>query len=385
MDTAIRILFVAFSAATALVWFLVFGYILALSVAAALKKKTISPSPRWPGIAIVVPTLNEEALILDKLEDLRKIDYPKDRVEIVVVDGGSADLTADLVRNEIDKGHPIRLVCLKGPIKKIDQVNRAMEMLPHDILVFTDADARLEPSCIKRLVALMMGDPRLAIVGASVVPQTPLVEERIHWRLMNLIWWLEGEVFVSAGFSGVCYAVRRKVLAPIPAEALTEDISLALAARARGWRVRICRPARVSELRAPKTAKDLFEYRRRRGSGYLAELLRARPRPSSPLLWRLARWVRISQFCLVPWTMVSAIVLGGILAFTGHRLYVLLALGLLLISAFSLVFFLNRQEGNRSGCLKLGLATLPFGILTLVSMLTLSRHPTLQVPRGGKP
>ncbi len=385
MDITIRILSGAFNAAIALVWLLVFGYILALAVAAALKKKVISPSPLWPGIAIVVPTLNEEALILDKLDDLRKIDYPKDRIEIVVVDGGSTDLTADLVQNDIDKGNPIRLVRLDGVRKKVEQINRVMGILPQDILAFTDADVRLEPSCIRRLVELLTGDPRLAIAGASIVPKTPLVEERIHWRLVNFLWWLEGEVFASAGFSGVCYAVRRKSIAPIPPEALTEDISLALAARARGWRVRTCPSARATELRVPKTAKDLLEYRRRRGSGYLVELLRARPRRSSPIPWRLARWVRIGQFCLVPWTAVSAMALGGILVFTGYRLNVLLALGLFFVSAFSLVFFLNRHEGNSAGRLNLGPATLRFGILTLVSLLTLSRHPSLQVPRGGKP
>ncbi len=384
MDMTIRILFVAFIAAIALVWLLVFGYILALSVAAAFKKKVISPSPSWPGIAIVVPTLNEEALILDKLDDLRKIDYPKDRIEIVIVDGGSTDLTPDLVQNEIDNGNPIRLVRMNGVRKKVEQVNRAMEILPQDILAFTDADARLEPSCIKRLVDLLTGDPRLAVAGASIVPKTPLVEERIHWRLVNFLWWLEGEVFVSAGFSGVCYAIRKKAVPAIQPEALTEDISLALAARARGWRVRMCPSARATELRAPKTAKELLEYRRRRGSGYLFELLRARPRLSSPRLWRLARWIRIGQFRLLPWTAVSGMALGGILVFTGHRLNVLLALGLCLVSAFSLVFFLNRHEENPTGCLKLGPATLRFGILTLVSLLTLNRHPSLQIPRGGK-
>jgi cellulose synthase/poly-beta-1,6-N-acetylglucosamine synthase-like glycosyltransferase len=380
-----KTLSLGFVAGAAFLWVMTFGYAFTLAIAAALKKRKVSEPESWPDIAVVVPTLNEEELILGKLDDLRKTDYPQSRVEVVVVDGGSRDRTAAIVQEEIDKGRSVRLVRLTGINKKIEQVNYALEHLPQEILVFTDADSRLEPACIRRLVGLLHGDPRLAIAGATVFPDTGLVEERIHWRLVNFLWWLEGEVFASAGFSGVCYALWKKRAGRIQPEALTEDIYLALAARASGWRVRTCPAARATELRTPRTVKGLFQYRRRRGSGYLSELIRSKPQRSAPTQWRFVRRVRIGQFCLTSWLAVFLMVLGAALAFSEHRMIVLLTLGIFGLSAFSVLFFLNQDIGKSVGIFKLGQAAARYGILILASLLTLSRHATLQVPRGGRP
>jgi cellulose synthase/poly-beta-1,6-N-acetylglucosamine synthase-like glycosyltransferase len=379
-----KILLIGFAAGAAFVWLMVFGYIFALTVAVALKKRRVSEPGLWPEIAIIVPTLNEEALILDKLANLRETDYPEGRLEVVLIDGGSDDLTVERIQKEIDKGNKLRLVRLEGARRKVDQVNYALEHLSQDILVFTDADALLDPDCIRRLVGFLSADPQLAIAGASVVPESTLIEERIHWRLLNFLWWLEGEVFASAGFSGVCYALRKKGAVRINPEALTEDIFLAMAVRARGWRVRTCPAARATELRSPGTAKALFQYRRRRGSGYLSELIRSKPQPSSPTRWRLVRRIRIGQFSLVPWLAMILLALGTILAFSEFRLIPLLALGLFGVSALPLIFRLNRDTRKSFGGWKLGWASVRYGILTLASLLTLSRRTTLQVARGGR-
>ncbi len=380
-----RPLFIGFVAGAAFLWVMTFGYAFALAIAAAFKKRKVSEPESRPDIAVIVPTLNEEELILGKLDDLRKTDYPQSRVEVVVVDGGSRDRTAGIVQEEIDKGRRVRLVRLTGVKKKIEQVNYALEYLPQEILVFTDADSRLEPACIRRLVGLLHGDPRLAIAGATVFPDSGLVEERIHWRLVNFLWWLEGEVFASAGFSGVCYALWKKRAGRIQPEALTEDIYLALAARAGGWRVRTSPAARAIELRTPRTFKGLFQYRRRRGSGYLSELIRSKPQRSAPTRWRFVRRVRIGQFCLTPWLAVFLMVLGAALAFSEHRMIMLLTLGIFGLSAFSILLFLNQDIGKSVGIFKLGQAAARYGILILASLLTLSRQATLQVPRGGRP
>jgi cellulose synthase/poly-beta-1,6-N-acetylglucosamine synthase-like glycosyltransferase len=380
-----KILCLSFAAGAFLLWAMAFGYIFALAGAAALKKRERTNPESWPEIAVVVPTLNEEGLILNKLADLEKVDYPEGRIEVVVIDGGSVDQTTALVQEEIDKGRKVRLVRLNGVRKKIEQVNHALEHVSREILVFTDADSRLDPTCVRRLVELLLSDPRLAIAGASISPESALAEERLHWRLVNFLWWLEGEVFASAGFSGVCYALWKKRAVRVRPEALTEDIYLALAARDQGWRVRTSPAARAYELRTPQTINRLFQFRRRRGSGYLAELLRSKPQRSSPHQWRFVRRVRILQFCLAPWLAVFLLAAGTVLAFSEYRMVLLLSSGIFGLSALSLVLFLNRNGEDPIGVLKWGRAAVRYGILILLSLLSLSRHPTLQVPRGGDP
>jgi cellulose synthase/poly-beta-1,6-N-acetylglucosamine synthase-like glycosyltransferase len=380
-----KILIVGYATGAVFLWVMTFGYAFFLAAGAALKKRKSSDPESWPEIAVVVPTLNEEELILNKLQDLRRTDYPEGRIEFVVIDGGSRDRTVSLVEEEIDKGMRVRLVRLTGILKKIEQVNHALEHLRQEVLVFTDADSRLDPDCIRRLVGLLSGDCRLAIAGAAVFPESGLVEERIHWRLVNFLWWLEGEVFASSGFSGVCYGLWKKRAGPIHPHALTEDIYLALAARARGWRVRTCPAARATEMRTPRTVKGLFQYRRRRGSGYLSELIRVKPQRSSPTRWRVIRRIRIVQFCLVPRMAVFLLALGVVLAFSDYRLTLWLSVGIFGLSALSILFFMNGEIRKSVGFLKLGRAAARYGVLILASLLTLSRHPTRQVPRGGKP
>ena len=88
---------------------------------------------------------------------------------------------------------------------------------------------------------------------------------------------------------------------------------------------------------------------------------------------------------MTPWLAVVLMVLGDALAFSEYRMIMLLTLGIFGLSAFSILLFLNRDIGKSVGIFRLGQAAARYGVLILASLLTLSRHPAHQVPRGGKP
>jgi len=252
-----------------------------------------------------VPVRNEDHLILQKLDDLRRTAYPG-RVTWAVADGGSTDGTVGLVEREIARGEPIRLIRIAPPCGKSDQINAALGLLTEDIIVFTDADAVLDRACIGELVRLLMDDPQTALAGAVVFPRTELLEERIHWWLVNNLWWLEGEV-LSAGVVGApCYAVRRRVARPLVRDAVPDDVHLALALSARGHRVRLCRTAHATELRVPRTRAEALAFRRRRGAEYLRELRRSAPGRRAPAGSRIAWLARCWHFRVTP--MLGAVV-----------------------------------------------------------------------------
>jgi cellulose synthase/poly-beta-1,6-N-acetylglucosamine synthase-like glycosyltransferase len=152
-----------------LLWVSVFGYPLALAVIRR-RRAAEPPAVALPDVAIVVPTLNEEALIAAKLEDLARTDYPTERLTFVVVDGGSTDRTCAIVESAIERGQPVRLMRVPPPTAQADQVCRALATLPHDLVVLTDADTRLEPGCIRALVTELVRDPQLAVVGPRCGP-----------------------------------------------------------------------------------------------------------------------------------------------------------------------------------------------------------------------
>src|SRR5215813_426894 len=239
----------AFAAVASLLWLSVFGYVLVLHSVARRRRAPIVQSPPLPEIGVVVPTLNEARLIVGKLRDLRRSAYPPERMTIVVVDGGSTDGTVELVQREIAAGMAAQLIHDAELRGKAAQLNRALATLSQEIVIVTDVDARLDPQCIAELVRVVAGDARTALVGATVWPASALLEERLHWRWLNYLWWLEGEVLSFGTVAAPCYAIRRALLPALAADVRADDIHLAMAASARGLRVRTCRTAHATEVR----------------------------------------------------------------------------------------------------------------------------------------
>ncbi|MBN1221985.1 MAG: glycosyltransferase [Candidatus Aminicenantes bacterium] len=378
-----KILLALFVGSFAIVWMSTVGYVLILRLLVFLNPKTSNVAPDYPEIAVVIPTLNEEAGILDKIDDVGLSDYPQDRMHVIVVDGGSKDRTVEFVKREISRGKKIKLICLNQSRGKVDQINHILTNPGEDIIVFTDADSRLEPPCIRELVHCLTSDPATAMVGAKVKPKSSLLEERIHWIFLNYIWWLEGEIFSSAGISGVCYAVNRNIFLSLAQDAIAEDIHLGLDISARGYRVRICREAVAHELRVPQTPQEFVRFRRRRGASYVNELVHSQAHTDPPIGWEIAKFVRLWQFSLVGWFSLIMIASACFLAATRHWMFIGMLSALMLVSIILQVFFLSNHSEKRPGFFVLCKALVRFSILLLVSLLSLNKNPTLLGPLGG--
>lgn len=373
--------FIGFSA---LLWLLTFGYLLILRGLAVFKRHVNHEKTDLPKIAVVIPTLNEEDRILHKIEDISRSNYPKELINLVIVDGGSQDRTVDLVKEKISSGMKIKLIRLNGHHNKVDQVNHILANQGEDIIVFTDADSSLDPSCIKELVRALTSDPRTALIGANVKPRTRFLEERIHWLLLNYFWWLEGEVFSSSGISGVCYAVNRSIFFTIAKDAVAEDIHLGLDISASGRRVRICRRAVAYELRVPRGSLEFIQYRRRRGASYVRELRHSSSYSRTPLGWKLARALRLCQFTWVSWIGLAAAVSGCFILFSTAWPKVLVVGTVFLFSLIVLLRILANHEQDKPGLITIVPAALRYAVLILYSLFSIKTKPTHLGPIGGK-
>ena len=364
------LLLAVFWGASTIGWLSSVGYMWLLALLAKSPRRPALVAGSEPRIAFVVPTLNEETMIRKKIENLKRSDYPRDKIEFVVVDGGSGDRTVEKVREEISRGERIRLICLPESKSKADQINFVLDHLSEDIIVFSDADSEIEPSCIRELVAVLTADPKTAIVGATARPRTRLLAERIHWWFLNDLWWLEGELFFCAGVSAVCYAMHRKALPSISRDSRADDIHFGLAAGARGFRARLSRRALATETRVPQTVKEFMRYRRRRGSCYAYEIFRVPRRSGTPIRSRLVRFIRLWQFLATPMMAAAAIFSGLLLLATHHWTHVLLAVAAFLIPAILRVFVLASRDGEPRRWV-LGFETIRYVVLLLASLFTM--------------
>jgi len=367
-----------------LIWLSVYGYLTALWMIAARRHRIDQEITDFPDIAIVIPTLNEEDLILPKLEDLKNSDYPEICKSVIVVDGGSTDKTIELVKQEIERGENIRLLSTEASKGKFDQISHAFDTIKQDVVVVTDADSFLDASCIKELVSLLVRNPNIAVAGATIRPDSSLLEERIHWKFLNYLWWLEGEALSAASISGVCYACRPKKISLPDRDIKAEDIHLAFMAASRGYSVRNCRKAYATETRVPQTAAEFIQFRRRRGGGYVSELLRSNRSSHAPLGFRLMRLIRLWHFRVLPRIGIGLALLSIALLFTPYRLWLIPVFIGFAAPALISLFRSNIVSAEKLRWLKLSWAAGRLVILTIISMLGLYFHPTAQGAIGGR-
>ncbi|MFN2376132.1 MAG: glycosyltransferase, partial [Candidatus Binatia bacterium] len=103
-----------FLAIAVVLWLSVFGYLLVLVVVARGRARSVPTLGDFPDVAVIVPTLNEQDIIASKLADLEGCDYPRERLTIVVVDGGSSDATIARVEEAMLRNDRIRLLKVAG-------------------------------------------------------------------------------------------------------------------------------------------------------------------------------------------------------------------------------------------------------------------------------
>ena len=376
-------LLAAFLTGAALLWLSVFGYLLALLALAGHRHWRRPPVTELPPIVVLMATLNEIEGIDAKLADLLRVDYPTDRLRLMIVDGGSTDGTVARIEAARAAGAPIELLRAPHLGTKLEQLRYALALLDEEIVVTTDADTRLDPGCVRALVELLVSDPSTAVAGARVRPDTQLLEERIYWWCLNTLWWLEGEALSAAVVSGVCYALRRRVLFETPHAEGADDILFALAAGAHGHGVRLCRGAGAVETRVPHTLTEFVSFRRRRGAGYFGAL-RA-PLPAAGFSgWRLARAVRLFHFIASPITVAALAVLGLALCATAHWHWPLLAAAAFILPMAAALYGSRSLAALGAGRAQLGAAAVRLIGLVWLSVLMTPRAMPLS-PRRREP
>lgn len=162
------------------------GYLVAL-VALYLPEKTVDDPKEWPRISIWVAARNEEVSILDCLKGLDQLDYPKDKIEIILGDDGSEDQTARLVKDFIANNSRFRYLFIDGKLGKADKKANVLAHLAHassgDYYLVCDADIQVKPTWAKELVKQFKGN-------TGVVSATTLIADTGWFACMQRIDWL---------------------------------------------------------------------------------------------------------------------------------------------------------------------------------------------------
>jgi cellulose synthase/poly-beta-1,6-N-acetylglucosamine synthase-like glycosyltransferase len=191
-----------------LVWTHV-AYPLAAFLAARLRTRPVAGRDWEPTVTVVVAAHDEEAVIERRLENLLALDYPKEKLEIVVASDASSDRTDEIVRALAGREPRVRLlVCERGG--KVAAQNRAVRESSAEIVAFSDANASWEADALRRLV-VCLGDPEVAYVCGRLRLERPDGSNRegLYWRYELWLRAQESRLGSITGGNGSIYALKR--------------------------------------------------------------------------------------------------------------------------------------------------------------------------------
>ena len=226
----------------------------------AERRPRVRAAAEWPAVSVVIPAHNEAASLRAKLENLRRLDYPRDRLEIIFVSDGSCDATNEILLAANDPA--IRPVLLPSRGGKCNALNEGVVRARHDLLIFSDAPTLFAADAIHKLVR-HFAQPKVGIVcgalgfeGSAESRKT----EGVYWSYESMLRLMEGRLGATLTASGALYALRRECFRPLPPDTIIEDLIVPMTARRLGFRVLYDPEARATDFAAASVAG---EFRRR--------------------------------------------------------------------------------------------------------------------------
>jgi cellulose synthase/poly-beta-1,6-N-acetylglucosamine synthase-like glycosyltransferase len=281
------------------------GYPLLLLGLGLVIRREVRKAPIQPLVSLLIPAYNEARVIARKIENSLALDYPADRIEIVIVSDGSSDNTVDIAQSI----NGVRVLALPENRGKVAALNAAVPDLRGEIVVFSDASALLAPDAVRRLVE-NFADPTVGAASGRyrvVKPQEVNIgaSEDIYWKYETFVKIHESRLGSTLGAHGHLHAIRKELYPFPPAETINDDYVIPLSVLGQGFRAVHEPAAMVFEEAREMTG---FQRRVRIVAGNLQQLRHLgqflRPCQPLPLLFFLShKVVRL----LVPFAMLVAL------------------------------------------------------------------------------
>jgi cellulose synthase/poly-beta-1,6-N-acetylglucosamine synthase-like glycosyltransferase len=292
------------------------GYpvLLALLARTRPRERAEAPGdPRTPSVSVVIPAYAEEAVIAERIANLRdEVEFPAEKLELIVVCDGSPDQTAARAR---EAGADLVLELPRGG--KVRAQDAGVARAGGEIVAFSDANARWSPDALVRLVA-PFADPRVGYVCGQVrlIGQDGSNQEGIYWRYELLQREYESRLRSVTAGNGAIYATRREsylIVDPI----MGHDLSFPFQMVKRGW-LALYTPGAVASEKMVPTIEGEFARKRRMMAHTWPIVVRGgmlSPRGYGPLYALMIFSHRILRYAS---PLLHLVALGTSIALIGH-------------------------------------------------------------------
>lgn len=318
------------------------GYPLVLVLLSAIRNRPVQTAPVYPKVSFIITAYNEEKRIQEKLANTLRLDYPRERMEIVVASDCSTDRTDDIVRSFQTSG--VRLIRSNRKGGKEGAQQLAVEATDGEILVFSDTATILEPQAVSSIVKNFADESVgcVSSVDRFIDGDGTVSGEGAYVRYEMWLRRLETRVNTLVGLSGSFFAARRTVCREWAPD-LQSDFNTLLSSVRLGLRG-VADPESVGYYHNLLDQRKEYERKVRTVVRGISVFMRS-VSLLNPLRYHLFAWQLFShKLCrwLVPFAMIAALAANGWLALSSpvYRAILLVQAG---FYSLALVYMLSRR------------------------------------------
>ena len=237
------------------------------------------PKPkRFPKVSFIIAAYNEEDSITDTIKALLKIEYPKEKKEIIIINDGSKDKTREIIQSFSEKHSEIKIIN-KENSGKADSLNKGIKIATGELIAVVDADSYPEKDSLNKMVGYFEDRQVAAVTSRVLVKNTKNFIERYQDFDYNVIAWTRklldfiGSVYVTNGPLSV---YRRDLVVKaggFDPKNMTEDIEITWNLLSKGYKTKMSYSTKVYTT-VPKTLNHWIKQRVRWNLGGLQTLFK---------------------------------------------------------------------------------------------------------------
>lgn len=228
-----------------------------------------------PTVSIIIPTYNEAVVIEDKIKNTLDLNYPSEKMEIILIDSASSDGTADIAER-FDRVKVIRQTERSGKSGALAEV---FKIVTGDVVMITDADALLDENVLINSLPYLANNMVGAVTGRQILinPKEAIYQksEQSYRDFFDVIRMAESKLHSTMIFNGPFMAFKKEVLEAPPHNSVADDTEMAFQVIKKGYRALYVPEAQFYE-NIPLSNRSNLKQKERRAQGLVQSFWRHR-------------------------------------------------------------------------------------------------------------
>ena len=331
--------------AFAIVFYAFVGYGIVLYVMVLIKRLINKNVPHSeilfePDITLVIPCFNEADILIEKINNCTRLDYPAAKLTLVFITDGSSDNSGKVLQQ-----YPfIKVLHENRRAGKTAAENRAMLFVNTPFVIFSDANTMLNKEAVKNIVKHFANDMVGCVSGEKrIITDTSdsasAAGESIYWKYESLLKKLDSELYSAVGAAGELVAFRTSLYKDLPEDTLLDDFMQSMQMAAAGFKIVYEPEAYAVETASANVVEELKRKVRICAGGWqsISRLSSTLSCSRTPLLYFQYISHRVLRWTVTPFLLLTIFIINIFLITNGNFFYQVLGIGQILFYTASIV------------------------------------------------